>query len=53
MRQVRGVSDFISQYAHSLDAKGRLIIPARYREELDENARMTVGLDHCLFIFKG
>lgn len=48
-----GVSEFISQYAHSLDAKGRLIIPARYREELDEEARMTVGLDHCLFIFKG
>lgn len=53
MRQVRGVSEFISQYAHSLDAKGRLIIPARYREELDEDARMTKGLDHCIFIFKG
>ena len=53
MRQVRGVSEFISQYAHSLDAKGRLIIPARYREELNEEARLTVGLDHCLFIFKG
>lgn len=47
------MSEFISQYFHSLDAKGRLIIPSKYREELDEEARLTVGLDHCLFIFTG
>ncbi len=48
-----GVSEFIGQYAHSIDAKGRLIIPAKFREELDDEARLTVGLDHCLFIFRG
>ena len=48
-----GVSEFIGQYAHSIDAKGRLIIPAKFREELDDEARLTVGLDHCLFIFSG
>ncbi len=47
------MSEFISQYAHSIDAKGRLIIPARFREELDSEARITVGLDHCLFLFRG
>ena len=48
-----GVSEFIGQYAHSIVAKGRLIIPAKFREELDDEARLTVGLDHCLFIFRG
>jgi len=47
------MSEFISQYAHSIDGKSRLIIPAKFREQLDENARLTVGLDHCLFMFDG
>jgi len=41
----------MGEYQHSLDAKGRLIIPAKFREELGEGAVLTRGLDNCLFLF--
>ena len=39
------------QYAHNIDGKGRLFIPARLREELGQTFHVTVGLDHCLSIY--
>lgn len=42
---------FMGEYQHSLDAKGRLIIPAKFREELGEGVVLTRGLDNCLFLF--
>lgn len=42
---------FMGEYQHGLDAKGRLIIPAKFREELGEGAVITRGLDNCLFLF--
>ena len=42
---------FMGEYQHSLDAKGRLIIPAKFREELGAGAVLTSGLDNCLFLF--
>lgn len=42
----------MGEYQHSLDSKGRLIIPAKFREELGgEGAVITRGLDNCLFLF--
>ncbi len=47
-----GVNDmFIGEYAHSIDSKGRLNMPSRFREKLSETFFVTKGLDHCLFVF--
>ena len=42
---------FMGEYEHSVDSKGRLIIPARFREELGEGFVMTKGLDGGLFVY--
>lgn len=42
---------FIGEYKHSVDTKGRLIIPSKFREGLGENFIVTKGLDGCLFIY--
>jgi MraZ protein len=42
---------FLGEFAHSLDSKGRLAIPARFRLQLGEGAIVTRGLDGCLVIY--
>ncbi|MCD8020714.1 MAG: division/cell wall cluster transcriptional repressor MraZ [Clostridiales bacterium] len=42
---------FQGEFQHGLDAKGRLILPVRIREELGTQFVLTKGLDGCLFIF--
>jgi len=42
---------FMGEYQHVLDAKGRMFIPAKLREELGEKFIVTIGLDRCLFVF--
>ena len=42
---------FLGRYAHNLDAKGRLAIPARYREALAEGVVLTRGIDRCLALY--
>lgn len=41
----------IGEYHHNIDDKGRLIIPAKFREEIGEKFILTRGLDGCLFIY--
>ncbi len=42
---------FYGEYQHSMDAKGRVIVPSRFREELGVKFIMTKGLDNCLFAY--
>jgi len=42
---------FIGEYSHSLDLKGRLAIPAKFRKRLSSGAVVTRGLDRCLFLY--
>ena len=41
----------MGEYLHTIDAKGRLILPAKFREELGEVFIVTKGLDNCLFVY--
>ena len=41
----------IGEYEHSLDAKGRLIMPSKLRQDMGEKFIITKGLDGCLFAF--
>ena len=41
----------IGEYHHSIDEKGRLIIPSKFREEIGTSFVVTRGLDGCLFVY--
>ena len=46
-----GVSVFDKNYTHQLDAKNRMRIPAKFREELGDGYYITVGTGGCLFVY--
>ena len=42
---------FMGEYTHSIDAKGRIILPADFRQELGVTFIITKGFDKCLFLY--
>ncbi len=42
---------FMGEYNHTIDTKGRLIIPSKFREQLGDEFVVTKGLDGCLFAY--
>lgn len=42
---------FMGEYHHSIDEKGRLIIPSKFRNELGESFVVTRGIENCLFVY--
>lgn len=46
-----GDNMFLGEYRHSIDAKGRIVMPSKLRDGLGENFIITRGLDGCLFIY--
>lgn len=41
----------IGEYRHSIDEKGRLIIPSKFRDDIGNSFVVTKGLDGCLFVY--
>lgn len=42
---------FMSEYNHTIDTKGRLIIPAKFRDALGQEFVVSKGMDGCLFVY--
>jgi len=42
---------FIGEYKHSMDDKGRVAVPSKFRSTLSKGAIVTRGLDNCLFLY--
>ena len=42
---------FMGEYNHTIDSKGRLIVPSKFRESLGDEFVVTKGLDGCLFVY--
>lgn len=46
-----GIFMLMGEYHHSIDDKGRLILPSKFREDLGEEFVVTRGLEECLFVY--
>ena len=42
---------FMGEYSHTVDQKGRMIVPSKFREQLGDEFVVTKGLDRCLYIY--
>ncbi len=42
---------FMGEYRHSIDDKGRIIVPSRFRDDLGTSFVITRGMDNCLFAY--
>ncbi len=42
---------FLGEFAHSIDSKGRIVLPSKFREALGSRFIITKGLDMCLFVY--
>ena len=42
---------FIGEYSHTVDDKGRISVPAKFRGDVKNGVVVTRGLDHCLFLY--
>lgn len=51
MEQSGVIIMFMGEYHHTIDEKGRIIIPSKLREKLGSEFIVTKGLDNCLFVY--
>ena len=49
--QRRRGSVFLGEYSHSLDEKGRVVMPSKFRTGLDDGCVVTKGQERCIYVF--
>lgn len=49
--QRRRESVFLGEYSHSLDEKGRVVMPSKFRTGLDDGCVVTKGQERCIYVF--
>ena len=49
--KVEVIGLFVGEYSHSIDSKGRIIMPAKFRGQLGEKFMITKGFENCLFVY--
>jgi MraZ protein len=49
--RVENCQMFIGEYQNSIDSKGRIIVPSKFRDQLGSKFILTKGLDNCLYIY--
>jgi len=42
---------FLGEYQHALDDKGRVVLPRKFRDDLDDGCVITKGQEHCIYVF--
>ena len=42
---------FLGEYSHTVDGKGRIAIPARFRAKIERGAVLTRGIEQCLYVY--
>jgi MraZ protein len=50
-KRKRNIFMLLGEYNHNLDPKGRMAMPAKFRDKLAAGAIITRGIDNCLFVF--
>lgn len=46
------MAEFLGTFNHTLDKKGRMIVPSKFRKNPDEKFYVTAGIENCLYVFK-
>ena len=46
-----GINMFIGEYHHTIDEKGRITIPSKFRDGLGDSFIVTRGIENCLFVY--
>ncbi len=42
---------FLGEYQHTVDGKGRMVLPRKFRDDLEKGCVVTIGQEKCLFVF--
>ena len=42
---------FLGEYQHTVDGKGRMVLPRKFRDGLEDGCVVTIGQEKCLFVF--